>query len=71
MAKKAQEKTEKVRIGLLKIKVKGQGVKTWAENKKKIKLKEREELLNRRIKWPSPLCEEFEKEIDELSPFEG
>lgn len=45
MARKAQEKTEKVKNGLLKIKVKVQRVKALAEEKMETKLRGREELL--------------------------
>ena len=45
VARKAQENTEKVKTGLLKIKFRAQRVKALAEEKKETKLREQEELL--------------------------
>lgn len=70
------------RTGLLKIKVKAQGIKALEEEKKEIKLREKEELLNKVDKVALSVekrkeektfeehCEEFKKEIEELSPLE-
>uniref|UniRef100_A0A9I9DG53 Protein MNN4-like n=1 Tax=Cucumis melo TaxID=3656 RepID=A0A9I9DG53_CUCME len=81
VSRKAQKEKEKVKTRLLKIKVKAQGVKALAEEKKEIKLKEQKELLNKvnklalsvenskeKEKTFEEYCEEFEKEISELSP---
>lgn len=75
--KKAQEKDKKVKFGLLKIKVKGQGFKALAEEKKENKLREQRELLNKveqvalstekgktRKKTTEKYCKEFEKEME-------
>ncbi|KAA0041276.1 protein MNN4-like [Cucumis melo var. makuwa] len=80
---KAQEKTEKVRARLLKIKVKAQRAMALAEGKKEIKLRQPEELLNKvdklalsvekgkeKEKTFEEFYKEFEKEIDEFSPLE-
>ena len=49
---------KKVKYGLLKIKVKVQGIKTLPEEKKETKLREWKELRNK-VKNGSPLCEEW------------
>ncbi|KAA0048500.1 protein MNN4-like [Cucumis melo var. makuwa] len=59
VARKAQEKTEKLKKRLLKIKVKAQGVKALAEEKKE-----------RKEKTTDEYSKEFEKELEELSPLE-
>uniref|UniRef100_A0A9I9DDN9 Protein MNN4-like n=1 Tax=Cucumis melo TaxID=3656 RepID=A0A9I9DDN9_CUCME len=47
LIKKTQQKTEKVKSGLLKIKVKAHGVKALVQEKKETKLRKREELLSK------------------------
>ncbi|TYK02168.1 protein MNN4-like [Cucumis melo var. makuwa] len=81
--KKICKKTEKVKFGLLKIKVKVEGVKALAEEEKETKIREQEELLNQgekvalfagkdkdKEKTFDEHCKEFEKEIEELSHLE-
>lgn len=62
--KNAHEKTEKVKYGLLKIKVKPQGVKTLAEENLETKLRGREELLSKvdKVTLPSEKSKEKENE---------
>ncbi|TYK00332.1 protein MNN4-like [Cucumis melo var. makuwa] len=83
VARKAQKKKEKVVSGLLKMKVIVQGAKALTQEKKEVKLREQEELLNKIDKVPlfakkrkvkntlsEELVEEFKRELDNLSPLE-